>query len=256
MFGKIARFASLFRRYGAGAFRLIINPLLGKPAWFDLHGDRVWLNFDRSTYYHLLHSVDKLEKLVNAIPADVDGVVVDGGANHGIFSMLAARHFPGKKIYAVEAYPKLLPILEKNVAGKNIEIIPQALAAEDGEVSFFTSETSDQMGSTIPENVEEFTAGAPVQEVRVPAVSLANLVRQEGISKIAVLKLDVQGAEFSILKPAAEVLAITEYLVLEVCLIEKTAMELLEHVRKIFPHFKSVNPIIYGADIIFSKKPW
>ncbi|TAK34975.1 MAG: FkbM family methyltransferase, partial [Saprospiraceae bacterium] len=195
MLGKISRLLQLFKMYGTGAFRLIFNPLLGKQTWLMYEGEKIWLNFDQSTYYHLLHSMDKLKKLVEAIPAISEGVIIDGGANHGIFSLLAARRFPEKKIYAVEPYGKVLPFLKKNVQGKKVKIIEKALAGEDGEVAFFTSEVSDQMGSVIRENVWEFLSeGDTIREERIPAISLPALVQQEGITKIAAIKLDVQGA--------------------------------------------------------------
>jgi len=257
MLGKISRLLQLFKMYGTGAFRLIFNPLLGKEAWLMYEGEKIWLNFDKSTYYHLLHSTDKLKKLVEAIPATSEGVIIDGGANHGIFSLLAARRFPEKTIYAVEPYGKVLPFLKKNVQGKNVKIIEKALAAEDGEVAFFTSEVSDQMGSVIRENVREFISERDIiREERIPAVSLSSLVKQEGISKIAALKLDVQGAEFGILQDADEVLGMTDVLLLEVTLVEKSSIDLLEKARKFFPFYKIVNPIIYGADILFAKRPF
>jgi FkbM family methyltransferase len=257
MFGKISRLVQLFNMYGIGACRLFLRPLLGKEVWVRFEGEKIFLNFDRTTYYHLLHSMNKLKKLVEAIPAEAKGVIIDGGANHGIFSLLAARRFPGKKIYALEPHGKVLPFLKKNVQDKKVKVIDKVLAEQDGEVTFFTSEVSDQMGSVFKENVREFIdETSPIQEERIPAVSLSSLVKQEGITKIAAIKLDVQGAEFSILKNAREVIDITDVLILEVTLLEKTSIDLLEFARKHFPFYKIVNPIIYGADIIFAKKPF
>lgn len=179
---------------------------------------------------------------------------MDGGANHGIFSFLASRRFTDKKVYAVEPYPRVLPFLEKNAMGKNIQIIPKALAAKDGIVRFYSAPSSDQFGSIIRENVEEFISkGALIVESEVQAISLETLAKEVGISKIGVLKLDVQGAEFAILEQAPQILAITECLALEVFLIEKTALQLVELVRKFFPYHKVINPLPYGADIIFAK---
>jgi hypothetical protein len=51
------------------------------------------------------------------------------------------------------------------------------------------------------------------------------------------------------------VFEITDFLLLEVTLMEKTTLDLLEKVKKFYPYFETINPIKYGADIIFSKKP-
>lgn len=256
MFGKFSRFVSLFKIYGLHAFHLILNPVLGRPIWIPFGDRRVWQNFDSATYYHLIHSIDKVKILVDAIPEGLQGAILDGGANHGIFSLLAAQRFPTAKIYALEPYHKVLPVLRKNVEGTQVEIIEKAMAATDGEVVFYTAPSSDQVGSVIKDNVEEFTSkGAAIVESRVPAVSLKTFVKEKGINRIAVLKLDVQGLEFAILEHADEVLAITDCLLLEVVLIEKTALQLLEKARQFFPYHRILNPLPYGADIIFSKNP-
>lgn len=257
MFGKIARLTSLFKIYGFHAFHLIINPVLGRPIWIPLVGRRFWLNFDSATYYHLIHSTDKVQYLVDAIPANTSGAIIDGGANHGLFSLLASQKFPDAKIYALEPYHKLLPVLKKNIAGTQIEVVEKAIAAADGEVVFYTAPSSDQVGSVIKDNVEEFTAkGAAIVEGVVPAIALKSFVKEKGIEHIAVLKLDVQGLEFSILEHADDVLEFTDCLLLEVVLIEKTALQLLGKVQKFFPYHKILNPLPYGADIIFSKTPF
>lgn len=256
MFGKLSRFTSLFRIYGLHAISLIVSPLIGRKIWIPLNGRRLWLNFDNATYHHLIHSISKVKRLVEVLPASLNGTIIDGGANHGVFSLLASQKFPTAKVLALEPYDKVLPVLRKNLAGTNVEIIEKALAAEDGELSFFTDPTSDQIGSVLRENVAEFAvAEANITEKRVSAISLKSLLKSQGITNIAVLKLDVQGAEFSILEHADEILAITDCLILEVVLVEKTSIELLEKANRFFPFHKALNPIAYGADIIFSKKP-
>jgi len=255
MSGKISRIASLFNIYKAHAFHLLLNPLLGKPIWIPVNGRKFHLNLDKATYFHLIHSVDKVKELVGAIPQNADGVIIDGGANHGLFSLLAAQRFPGKQVFAVEPYPKILPLLRKNLEGTGVTIVEKALAAEDGEIKFFTADSSDQLGSTSRENVEEFIGkNEVVRETTVPAVSLLTLVKEQKITKIAALKLDVQGAEYNIIAQADEVLAITDFLILEVVLFEPSAIDLVEKARQFFPYHRAVNPIIYGADIIFSKR--
>jgi FkbM family methyltransferase len=253
---KIARIKKLFDIYGSRTWGLLAAPVLGREIWIPINGKKAYLNYDGSTFYHLEHSIEKVKKLVEAIPPDLEGDIIDGGANHGLFSVLAAQKFPQKRIAAVEPYDKILPFLKRNVAGKNVTIVEKALSDKDGEIVFYTAPSSDQVGSIIEENVKEFIAkNANIQETRLQAISLKTLVKQEKIEKIAVIKLDIQGAEYSIIKDADEILAMTDCLILEVILIEKTALELLEKARKFFPYHKIINQVPYGADIIFSKKP-
>lgn len=256
MFGKISRFLSLFKIYGFHAFHLIINPVLGRPIWIPLGGRKVWLNFDSATYYHLIHSTDKVKTLVDALPKGLQGDIIDGGANHGVFSLLVSQKFPLANVYALEPYHKVLPILKKNVEGMKVSVVEKALSDKDGEVVFYTDPASDQVGSILLDNLKSFVSkNATIGEHKVPAISLNSLVESKNISQIAILKLDIQGAEFAILEYADAVLERTECLVLEVILLEPTSLALLEKAKRFFPYHKALNPIAYGADIIFSKAP-
>jgi FkbM family methyltransferase len=256
MLKKISVLFVLWKRFGFHAIRLIVLPMLGKPIWINHHGRKVWLNFDSATYYHLIHSTDKIQNLVNAIPSGLSGAIVDCGANHGLFSLLAKLRFPDAQILAVEPYHKVLPLLHKNLEGTGVVIIEKAIAAKDGELVFYTTPSSDQLGSAIRENVADFTSDQDsIVESRVPAITLMTFVREQGIKQISVLKLDIQGLEFAILEHADEVLEMTECLLLEVVLFEATVLDLIEKVRKFFPYHRELNPLPYGADLIFSKRP-
>ena len=253
---KISRLFSLFKKFKFHAIHLIVNPIMGKPIWININGRRIWLNFDSTTYYHLLNSLDKLKKLIDAVPSNLSGSIIDGGANHGIFSVLASQKFPNASIYAIEPYDKVLPILKQNVEGAKVKVVEKALMGVDGEIVLYTSPITDQLGSVIRSNVEVFLSkDSVIVEHSVPAISLKTLVKSEKITSIAVMKLDVQGAEFSILENADEVMAITDCLLLEVVFFEETAVDLIVKARKFFPYHKVLNPLPYGADILFSKKP-
>lgn len=255
MLGKIQRFTSLFKTYKGHSFQLILNPILGKEIWIEINGRKIWINYDKATYYHLINSVEKVHNIVKAIPADTTGAIIDGGANHGLFSVFAAKEFPDNQIIAVEPYPGVLPFLRKNIKGLNVELEEKALAGSDGEISFFSSPSSDQLGSTHEDNVQSFLKkGDIIKSETVEATSLKSLIKKHKISNVGVLKLDVQGAEYDIIKEADDVLSITDFLIIEVMLIEDTAMDVLEKAKSHFPYHKIINQVSYGADIIFSKK--
>jgi hypothetical protein len=79
---------------------------------------------------------------------------------------------------------------------------------------------------------------------------------EKQISSIDILKIDCQGVESLILKGAVKVLQNTNYLILEISFFDKGVQELLNFVSNYFPYYKVVNPVLLGADLVFSKKPF
>ena len=254
---KIIQILSLFRTYGLGAVRILFSILVGRPVQVNINGRWFTQNLDKSTVYHLLNSYSKVGELANAIPSRKEGVIIDGGANNGLFSFLVKNRFPQAVIHAFEPSPALLPFLQKNLDKEGIRIHAKALSMQTGELSFFYSPDADQIGSLEKESVEEFEKReGKIFSRKVPAISLDSFLQEEKIDKIWVLKLDVQGAEYSILKGAQNALEKTDYLLVEVMLIEPTSFELLDFIRAKFPYHKVINSVSFGADILFAKTPF
>ncbi len=253
MLYRLGLIKEIAKQYKGNTASILWHFFLKKPLPIKLEKETFYQNTDRSSFYHLVHSFPKIKKLVEAIPSNTEGVIIDGGANNGLFSFHAANKFPKAPIYAFEPYPLLHPILHKNLNHKNVEVILKALARQDGNTTLYISDDSDQIGSVYEENVKAF--GSIKNQLKVETISLDSFIREVSVDKIAVLKLDVQGAELDILKGAKEAIDKIEFLILEITLVEKHTFDLIEEARKHFPHHKIINPIGYGADILFSKVP-
>lgn len=254
---KIIQILNLFRMYGFGAFGILISILLKQPVRVRVKGKAFVQNLDKSTVYHLLNSYSKMEQLVDALPAGLDGVAIDGGANNGLFSFVLRNRFPDVPLFAFEPSPVLLPYLKKNLPeGPVTHIRTEALSEKSGEITFFFSKDADQIGSLHKESVEAFEKNASsIAAHQVAAIDLDSFILAENIRKISILKLDVQGAELPILKGAEKALQITDILLVEVMLIEPASFDLIDFLRARFPYFKAVNSVSYGADLMFSKTP-
>ncbi|MFI5310335.1 MAG: FkbM family methyltransferase [Gemmatimonadales bacterium] len=114
-------------------------------------------------------------------------VVIDGGANMGMFTLATLREHPHARITAFEPDPALLAVLrtnlERNGAG-HVTLVNAALGAEDGEMGF----TPDgQAGGML------VAAGAPM---RVRVERLSRYLDQE----VDFLKLNIEGAELEVLR--------------------------------------------------------
>lgn len=132
-----------------------------------------------------------------------DGVFLDIGANAGIYTLTAARAYArlGGRGYAlaVEANPTMQERLRYNVALNDLDaharLAPLALSNRDGEVAFSLSNSN--LG-------ESGLLAAGGETIKVPCLTLANLLARHDIEHPDGLKIDVEGMEDVILAPYLE----------------------------------------------------
>jgi FkbM family methyltransferase len=112
--------------------------------------------------------------------------IVDAGAHAGLFSLYLHDRFPEAKILAVEPSPSTVARLRKNVGGvPRLTVLELALGAEDGTASFRQGVQS--WGSSLD----------PDGEITVETATVASLLSRAGFSGIDLLKMDIEGAEWS-----------------------------------------------------------
>ena len=73
-----------------------------------------------------------------------DGLVVDLGANVGIFALYAAsRLVPHGRVIAVEPNPQLVEVLKVNAGARsNVEVMPVAIDVRAGTRTLYVTESS------------------------------------------------------------------------------------------------------------------
>jgi FkbM family methyltransferase len=124
---------------------------------------------------------------------------VDIGANVGAYTLfVAARAGGAARILAVEPQPEIFDRLAFNISQNpfgTVKAVACAVADKTGELTLFLD--SRNKGESSVKIVGSGQAGS----VRVPAVTLMDLLRDEGFTKVDAIKLDVEGAEDLILDP-------------------------------------------------------
>jgi FkbM family methyltransferase len=132
--------------------------------------------------------------------------VVDAGAHHGLYTLLAAKRVGRKgRVIAVEPSPRecgRLKIHLKANWASNVELVPCALGEESGETDLFLVDSfQDWCNSMRPPAISD-----PVKTTRVRVRRLDDVLAELGISQVDFLKLDVEGAEVSTLYGAMSLL--------------------------------------------------
>lgn len=125
-------------------------------------------------------------------PSDV---FVDVGANLGYFSVLAGMRVNAGRVVAIEPSPRTLAALRTNIALnalQNVEAVQRLLWSEAGREMNLRVLDPYNLGAN-----SLFGDGAV--EVVLRTDTLDNLVSELGLSRVDIVKIDVEGAEREVL---------------------------------------------------------
>jgi len=140
---------------------------------------------DRFVYEHVLLHPQYCVALPNTTPE----VIVDAGANIGLSAVYYANRFPTSKIFAIEAEQSNFDLLKRNTSAfANITPIHAALWSNDGSICVHQPESDGAFGEW--GFVTSQRRGTQVRSLTVPA-----LMREFGLSRIDLFKIDIEGAE-------------------------------------------------------------
>ena len=149
------------------------------------------------------------------VPVQDGWNVVDIGAGLGDFSIYAAYGRPGTKVYAFEPFPGSFLLLNENIEQngiKNIFPFQQAVWGTAGELTLDLS-----VGEPLQFSSQEVVVEpAKAKKIKVDAITLADVLSQQPLDRVDLLKLDCEGAEYEILMKAPdETLAKVQRIVME-----------------------------------------
>lgn len=162
---------------------------------------------------------------------------IDCGANVGYFSIQAgALVGSGGTVVAIEANPNTFKLLERNLQANNFGIPVQcAVTTQTGEVALYMPSDWDVYSSL---STGGLLKGKDNQSFKVAARTLDDVVSDLALSRVDVVKIDIEGGELDALRSGAHLLStfrplvITEYSVDTWSGFEATSQELIELARK------------------------
>ncbi len=123
--------------------------------------------------------------------------IIDIGAHKGFFTVFAAKYAPKARIYSYEPIYRSYRILNKNIKlnklGSRIQTYNLGVAGRSGlrEINLSASSTDNTFFSQINSELTGKTT--------IKCTSLKNIINENRIQNVDLLKLDCEGAEFEIL---------------------------------------------------------
>jgi len=128
---------------------------------------------------------------------DLD-VVFDIGANNGLFSLLMSES-GAKRVYAFEPNKESLINLNHIFRNKkSVSIVEKAVYINDSNIEFYIDPNNTTIGSINEQHILD--NGNTLQKEIVPTISLKTFVQQNNIKRISLIKMDIEGAEYEIIK--------------------------------------------------------
>lgn len=187
------------------------------------------------------------------LPIGDRDIVVDIGANNGVFSLFAAFN-THNAVHAFEPSPRNLGILRRNIAInrlQNVMVHGCAVSNKVGLANLFLSLADGQQNLLseyiVPAKIEQYQAhtdlnylisdsGKDETYIEVPTTTLQEIMDSNNLEQIDFLKLDCEGAEGPILQS-------TPYSYLK--RIRKIALEFHDHLSEL--NHRDIQNILKGA---------
>lgn len=132
-------------------------------------------------------------------------VIMDIGAAEGLYALSAKCIQPQAHVFAFEPFEQPLQELKRNIAHNDydITVCETALANFTGSADFFATLESSNEGSLVPPDA----SAADLRRYAVPVTTLADVVREHGLRRLDLMKIDVEGAEPEVLEGLGPLLA-------------------------------------------------
>ena len=182
-----------------------------KPNYVEVEGFKLYIHKGKDLLSDSLlieHQYEPLETTIIKELVQEGDIVVDAGANIGYYTVLLSKIVGHKgKVYAFEPDEECFNLLKRNCKENkcyNVVLINKALSEKEGKVKFYVDE-KDRASSSILD-------GSIGQKVIVQATTLDKEVSEP----VALMKMDIEGAELQGLKGGSRLLESCEKMVIEV----------------------------------------
>ncbi|KKS84806.1 MAG: Methyltransferase FkbM family [Parcubacteria group bacterium GW2011_GWA2_43_11] len=129
-------------------------------------------------------------------------LIIDCGANIGMATLYFKWLWPDVKIESFEPDKKTFELLEINIKNNkllNINLINKAVSDKDGSINFYSD--VNRLGSLKMSTMKERVGELCSVGNKVPSIDFANFL---GSKEVDILKMDIEGAEYVVMKKITE----------------------------------------------------
>lgn len=154
------------------------------------------------------------------LPIEKNDVVVDVGANIGVFTAYAAFRTQ-KAVYAFEPFPDNYAALEQNMRANRLTNVTTRMAAISDKSG---TELISVVDKSQHHRLKKFAHDGSGTYIEIPSMTLQEIMDNEHLAQIDFLKLDCEGAEALILLSTP-----AEYLLR----VKKIALEFHDHLSEV-----------------------
>jgi FkbM family methyltransferase len=180
-----------------------------QPAVYKTKGNKLDIEVP-NRFFHVFQEIFMedfygINTMLERIPAKP--VVIDIGANVGYFSFLLAAKRKDAMIYAFEPMQQNTTVFERNItlnAGLKRHVQLQQKAVTGKPVPAITLYFDNHDHNTVIASVFNDFDTHNQETVSIPAISLQEILAQNNLQQVDLLKMDCEGSEYPILYDSPE----------------------------------------------------
>ena len=153
-----------------------------------------------------------------------DPVIIDGGAHRGASVEAFTSHVPQAKFHCFEPDPSLAKELVETFSGKpNVRVVMAALGESKGKATFNINASRPTSSLLPPGDALESDLQSLcklVEQVEVDILMIDDYCQEQGLERVDIIKLDLQGYDYKALLGAQTALRGARVVLVEVLFVE------------------------------------
>jgi FkbM family methyltransferase len=178
---------------------------------FYYNGKKLWMynqntSFETSVFWQGYINEEKTSVHYWSILCRYSDVIVDIGANSGYYAIIAKALNPKAHVIAFEPVDRIFSTLKKNVAANhfNITCIQAAISNHTGTALLYDYPEQHHYQASL--NKESMSRKNDVISYEVPVMRLDDYAANNNITRIDLIKIDVEGHEAAVFEGALKIL--------------------------------------------------
>lgn len=161
-------------------------------------------------------------RFIACINKDNVHTIVECGSRDGLDAIALYEYYQPEKIYAFECNPEAIELCKENLSNyPDIKLIEKAVYNENKEIDFYAVDMEKSIDKNIGASSILWHRDNKVElfqkKIKVGAIRLDTFMKKEGIDRINLLCMDVQGVEMEVFEGLGNDISNIRYIITETC---------------------------------------